>query len=430
MKKLYILGLAVIGMTACKPNLDPDTPEKGNANFERYLAVGNSLTAGYADGSLYRSGQMNSYPAMLAEQFSLVGGGEFKQPLLPGNDGYPGAKRVLAYRRGLCDTAESITPILYPGAVDSAGSSKNIATEGPFNNTGIPGIRCIDYLFPGYGAFNPYSRRFFAAPTTARPIDEVIAIDPTFFTVWVGSNDVLSYAVGGGTESGAQISNEQLFYNAYDTIITKLTRKGAKGVVLNLPDITAIPYFTTVPANGLKLTFRQANDLNEAYNGTGIRFTEGNNYFVIQTPQGIRQVKPNEYVLLSVPQDSIKCAGWGSKKPIPGQFILTQNEIDSVKTALQDFNQAITIIANEHNVPIADMFSYMQTLQSGIMYSGVGYNATFVSGGAFSLDGIHLTPRGYALVANRVIDVINNAYQSTIPHVNINKYPGIRFPNK
>jgi hypothetical protein len=430
MKKLYILGLAVCGLAACKPNLDPDTPEKGNANFERYLAVGNSLTAGYADGSLYRSGQLNSYPAMLAEQFSLVGGGEFKQPLLPGNDGYPGAKRVLAYGRGLCDTFSSIIPILYPGAVDSAGSSKNIANEGPFNNTGIPGIRCIDYLFPGYGAFNPYSKRFFTSPATSRPIDEVVKVNPTFFTAWVGANDVLSYATNGGTESGAQISNDQMFYNAYDTIITKLTRTGAKGVVLNLPDITSIPYFTTVPPNALKLTFRQANDLNTAYNGSGIRFTEGYNYFVIQTPEGMRKIRPNEYVLLSVPQDSIKCAGWGSIKPIPGKYILTQNEIDSVKTAILDFNQSITIVANEHNVPIVDMYSYMQTIQGGIVYDGVNYNASFVTGSAFSLDGVHLTPRGYALVANQIIDIINNAYQSTLPHVNVNKYPGIKFPNK
>ncbi len=430
MKKLYILGLAVCGLAACKPNLDPDAPEKGNADFTRYLAVGNSLTAGYADGSLYRSGQINSYPAMLADQFSLVGGGEFRQPLLPGNDGYPNAKYVLAYRRGMCDTSQSVMPILYPGAVDSAGSGKNISNEGPFNNTGIPGIRCIDYLFPGYGAFNPYSRRFFVSPTTARPIDEVIRVNPTFFTVWVGANDVLNYASNGGTESHAQISDDYKFYSAYDTILTKLTHTGAKGVVLNLPDITSIPYFTTVSPNALRLTFRQANDLNDVYNGSGIRFTEGNNYFVIQTPQGVRQVKPTEYILLSVPQDSIKCAGWGSLKPIPGEYVLTMNEIDSVKTAIQNFNKAITIIANEHDIPIVDMYSYMQTLQGGIMYDGVNYNPTFVTGSAFSLDGVHLTPRGYALVANRIIDVINNKYESTIPHVNINKYPGIKFPNK
>ena len=49
---------------------EPSKADKGKADFTRYVAVGNSLTAGYSDGALYRSGQQNSYPAMLAEQFS------------------------------------------------------------------------------------------------------------------------------------------------------------------------------------------------------------------------------------------------------------------------------------------------------------------------------------------------------------------------
>jgi hypothetical protein len=372
---------------------------------------------------------------MLAEQFSLAGGGQFKQPLLPGDDGYPGPKMVLTYRRGMCDTYKTVMPYLYAGAIDTATSTISIANDGPYNNTGIPGIRCIDYLFPGYGSVNPYAKRFFSQ-LSARPIDEVTRINPTFFTCWVGANDVLGYAANGGTEAPqdqigtTRISNEQMFHAAYDSIVTHLTKKGAKGVVINIPDITSIPYFNTVPPNGLTLTIRQANDLNNAYNSTGIRFAEGSNYFVIQTPQGIRQIKPSEYVLLNVPQDSIKCAGWGSLKPIPGRYILTKEEIDSVQTAVMAFNTIITMVANEHNVPIVDMNQYMKTLQSGIAFNGQHYNATFVSGGAFSLDGIHLTPRGYALVANRILETVNYHYKATIPMVNLNQYPGVKFPDK
>jgi hypothetical protein len=34
----------------------------------------------------------------------------------------------------------------------------------------------------------------------------------------------------------------------------------------------------------------------------------------------------------------------------------------------------------------------MQTVKTGVIYNGVGINASFVSGGAFSLDGVHMTP--------------------------------------
>ena len=50
--------------------------------------------------------------------------------------------------------------------------------------------------------------------------------------------------------------------------------------------------------------------------------------------------------------------------------------------------------------------------QSGIQYNGVKYTATFVTGGAFSLDGVHLTGRGYAVIANEFIKAINKTYKS------------------
>lgn len=46
----------------------------GSANFAKYVSLGNSLTAGYADGALFKQGQTDSYTNILAQQFALVGG--------------------------------------------------------------------------------------------------------------------------------------------------------------------------------------------------------------------------------------------------------------------------------------------------------------------------------------------------------------------
>jgi lysophospholipase L1-like esterase len=70
----------------------------------------------------------------------------------------------------------------------------------------------------------------------------------------------------------------------------------------------------------------------------------------------------------------------------------------------------------------------MGELSSGITFSGIDYTTKFVTGSAFSLDGVHLTPRGYALVANKIIKTINEKYKSTIPAVDVNKYSGVLFP--
>ena len=74
------------------------------------------------------------------------------------------------------------------------------------------------------------------------------------------------------------------------------------------------------------------------------------------------------------------------------------------------------------------MKSYLSTINSGVTYNGVKYTAQFVTGGAFSLDGIHLTQRGYAMVANQIITTINAKYGSTVPQVDANKYHGVNFP--
>ena len=74
------------------------------------------------------------------------------------------------------------------------------------------------------------------------------------------------------------------------------------------------------------------------------------------------------------------------------------------------------------------MNTYLGTIGSGITFNGVTYNAKYVTGGAFSLDGVHLTPRGYALVANQIISAINAKYGSTVHPIDVNQYNGILFP--
>ncbi|HYE80337.1 MAG TPA: G-D-S-L family lipolytic protein, partial [bacterium] len=63
-----------LGMLAsCEPELDGGpVASRGSADFTRYVAVGNSLTAGFGDNGLYREGQLNSYPNILAQQFARV----------------------------------------------------------------------------------------------------------------------------------------------------------------------------------------------------------------------------------------------------------------------------------------------------------------------------------------------------------------------
>ena len=70
----------------------------------------------------------------------------------------------------------------------------------------------------------------------------------------------------------------------------------------------------------------------------------------------------------------------------------------------------------------------MNDINSGIVYNGITMNAKFVTGGTFSLDGKNLNPIGQAMIANAFIEVLNEKFNAVIPHADVTKYYGIKFP--
>jgi hypothetical protein len=270
---------------------------------------------------------------------------------------------------------------------------------------------------------------------TSSMLSDAMLLNPTFFSLFIGNNDVLLYAANGGAPP-ATITSQAAFNTSINTIISTLTSNGAKGVVGNIPDITALPFFTTIPWNALTLSQGLADSLNHIYwaNGTpgGLyNFKAGNNGFLIKDPSaplGQRLMKEGELILLDVPLNSIKCDKLGSLKPIPNQYILTATEISNIQTAVSAFNSIIQSTAQAKSLAFVDVNAFLKQTQTGISYDGISLNAQFVTGGAFSLDGIHLNPIGNALLANQFIQAINNTYNSTIPQVDATKYRGILFP--
>jgi hypothetical protein len=455
MKKVYIVGGLALLFAACKPSVNVTTPAKaGDVVFTNYMAVGCSYSSGYGDKSLTVSGQLNSFPQRLFEQFETINTngakGPFIQPLVTGDNGYPEAKLVLG-KVTYCDGQIAMVPVSTTLPLDSNGSWRYLSpvNNGQINNISVPRIRVADYPVVGYGGLNKYAQRFYYDPSK-RPLDElysrVFNLHPTFFTLWLGVTDVLGYAASGGQGDGtgaavpvtlniynsSDITPTTVFTAYYDSIVTALTSTSASGALLNIPDITALPYFTTVPANGLNITRKGFADTLQAMYSTIMFdkvFQEGANYYIIKDHDGqTRQAVPGELILMTIPRDSLKCAGWGSTTPIPKEYVLTTDELQNIRNTVSKFNYVIQQECQLRKLAYVDMFSFMKTLSSGIAYNGINYSTEFVSGGAFSLDGVHLNARGNALVANYIINTINNYYHSTIPQTDVNKYPGIKFP--
>ena len=269
-----------LGLVACEAEFDKPVSDNqatfsaGDADFSRFVSIGNSLTSGYADKALYTQGQENSFPNILAGQFSKVGGGTFTQPLMNDNLGglLLGGNPILnpfdasenLFENRLVLNTQSL-PIPMTGSPTTEVT--NVLT-GPFNNMGVPGAKSFHLLADTYGnpvnlataTANPYYVRFASSPT-ATIFGDVMAQAPTFYTLWIGNNDILSFATSGGdgvdqnaagninpaTYGGNDISHAGVVDQVISTMTYALETSGAKGVICNIANVTDIPYFTTVP---------------------------------------------------------------------------------------------------------------------------------------------------------------------------------------
>ena len=318
----------------------------------------------------------------------------------------------------------------------------------------------------------------FASSANATIIAEAAAQSPTFFSIWIGNNDILSYATSGGvgvdqkgnldpsTYGANDITDPQVFASVYSQELSALMATATGGVVFNIPDVTSIPYFTTVPYNAIPLDAATAAGVNQAYaqyNGgmalyaaggaitaaerdaRTINFVEGQNAAVIldesltnlPNPAApgtflpkLRQATPDDLFVLTASSilgtlanqnDPNSVIGVGA--PVTDQYVLTPSEQALIFAAQASYNTTIAALAQANGLAFVDAKAILNQLATGgITFDGGSLTSTFATGGAFSLDGVHPTPRGYAYLANQAILAINATYGSTIPTVNVGDY--------
>ncbi len=420
----YIIAvLLVAAFTACEAEIEKYTPDAGDIELTTFVALGGSLTAGFADGELYKDAQITSMANILAGQLMHVGLESFRQPLMKDNLGF-GGRLVL----GVVDGQFMPVPA---GGSPSPDNFVNIYDpDTPFHNLGVPGATTQHLLAPGYGTMNPYFGRFASNPPDASVIGDAMALNPSFFSLWIGNNDILNFALSGGEGTGITPLAE--FETYFNLLLGQLTSQGAKGVIANIPSIVSIPFFNTIAYNAIELEDQNIVDaLNAAYAAAPhVSFDLGPNPLVVEDnmhPAGFRQLLEGELVLLTA-MAGIRGQGWGTQVFLPAQYYLTLDQVDEIRTATQDYNNALTNFANDYGLAIADIYAVLEAAEAGIYFDALEFTTEFITGGAFSLDGIHMNARGNAIVANEFIYAINKRYNSTIPKVQVGQFSGIIFP--
>ena len=444
---LVLPVLAIVAIGCKKSEFDPIDRTFGEADFTNYVSVGNSLTQGYADGGVYEESQTYSYPSLIAQQMRIVSPNmqDFKQPMVTGNgSGYMHLEYI-----------SNEIEIIQPGDAggysadaswDTWGASEQSQT---FNNLGVSGItlmQCVglnedertinNVILGGAEVFgfeipgNPYSRYLdfgenpnilLGGGQDIQYIDHIRRSQATFFTCWLGNNDVLGYATSGGVSNEisvpligsvdlAGLSDPITFRVKYDSIMAAFNSINAKGVCATLPDVTVIPVFNTITVQTLKDEY-------------------GYDFVWIEDSTGTVRTATDADLILLTANDSVQ-AGMGESEThyLTDGYVLDEMEVEQCQYHTLLFNNSIKASAQLAGFPVVDMYSILNDLKPGVVFDGVDISPTYVSGGAFSLDGVHLSPRGYAIVANEFIKVINESYGSNIPELSIGAYRGVVFP--
>jgi len=382
-------ALALLGLASCSSGGSSGSgsaasqAQMANAgNFSTTVFLGDSLTAGYQSGSLLDTAEVHGWAPLVATQAKFG----ITQALIA----YPGAPATLLLEAagpppvigtaagtttGRDNPAMQVTDLAVPGAY-----LNDIANTVPVVSptTGQQQITQLVLGFPGLGLGEDDSQATFA-----------IKANPTTIFLWAGNNDALVADLTGTPASMTSIGD---FTTQYTALITELTAKTTAHLVIgNIPDVTLVPYLT--PA---------ALVLGEYSAATGYPAATLSALFGIAagdyvTPEGLTEIS----AILAGTQ----------KTPLSDAGVLTAAEAATVQANVTAYNKVIAAQAAAAGATLVDINALFTKLAAQGLTIG-GYTGTngFL-GGFFSLDGIHPTNTGYAVIANTFIDTMNTAFQ-------------------
>ena len=455
-KILSVLLVSLFFVISCDDYTEIEAPVKnatsGSANFSRFYSIGNSITAGYQSGTIYQSGQMYSYGNLIAQQV----GTPYEIPYV--SDPGLGGRMEVA----------SVSPAFTLYTNPNKGTLLNSSYPAPYNNLGVPGAllydvlyaknstTCASYVFSNVP--NPYFDVILRGRGTTQ-IEQALSQAPTFLTIWIGNNDVLGYATSGGTSPSAPTDPTTQFGPLFGGIMQGLvqfkTQANANfGVAIgNIPNVSAIPFFTTVgpqmavgvkwytliPAGVQGLVYQSSTtgiglaDSSSLRNGTVLLTLKGSKY-ASATYLGKPGGQFYKDAGISVPSgvDTTKPFGFTPQNPWPNALVLDASEITIANNAIVAFNTIISDIVvalNQQSIPTAlvNINSAFNEFIAGKIVNGINFKTTYVSGGLFSLDGVHPSSQAHGIIANEFIKAINTKFAASIPLVDVSSIPGSLF---
>ncbi len=394
------LGL-LVGATACNDDelFHPANLALADARFERYVAMGNSITAGFQSGGINDSTQLQSYAVLLSRQM----GTPFFEPLMS----RPGCPAPFT---------NVFTGARVPPPVPGGCALRRAQTPPPpyMNNVAVPGAEVMDAVsnLDTASNANALTTFFLGGQTQTEAMQRV---RPTFLTVWMGNNDILGAALF-ATNPGdsTRITPAATFQTRYDQMLDSIEAVNPQGAVLmGVANVTTIPYFSrgttyfAIKAGLVPGASFPANFLVDAS---------------CNPPRGDSVLVPFPYGATLLGQATAN-PGNNYTLTCAGPQVVEPAELGLLVAAALQYNAGISAAATTRGWTYLDP---NPTLDSLVAVGGTVVRAFPLIGAActanpfgtaFSCDAVHPSASTHKLIANKLIEGINAAYGTTMARI-------------
>jgi hypothetical protein len=378
-------------------------PAAAQVDLSKLVWIGDSIGAGFSSGCLTKRVQVDSPSAVIARANGVA---DFQQPII--ND--PG--------QGGCMVLTSLAPSF--GAEPSTGTPANLALPRPYNNLAIPGCNIHDMLYATTGADKGSCSALIdlilrnSTFKIGSEVDQAISLAPTFVILANFGNDYLGAVSSGTAIDGVTVTPLASFTADTNAAVAKLAARQKNGIVTGVVDVTNIPFTTTLPpyvTSGGKLVLVNGAPiplLGPKGCATGVPACAIPSSTIVTLAAG--SYMPFGYgIPCAVAPTLPKC-----NNPLPDSssaagpgVLLYADEVTLLKTRGAEYNAAAKAAAAANGYKYWDPNDLLVRLKAGFDYGGATINAAYLTGGAFSYDAVHLTPIGYALMADDIIKFIN-----------------------
>jgi hypothetical protein len=413
--KHYLVGgaaalLAAAVITACSSSKDVTVEQAVDPMFQSYASLGNSVTAGYQSGGINDSTQRMSYPLI----FATAANTRFAQPSLAMPGCAPPIDNFLTLHR--------VTPIGYP---PSTSTSCYLRTEssvtGAINNVAVPGAASVDPTASVSLNQNALTTFILGGATQ---VQRAAQVNPTFVTMWIGNNDVLSNALSGCLTptpscSATGMTSVPNFITNYKNDVNGLraiaSLKGA--AVFGVLDVTNLPTLFQAQLLHSPGGFSVDSAIFAAASG-GPFVLDASCYNSTPGSAPLINIAMAGAIAAGALPHVVICKKGVLPAPIGDLYVLDSVEVPQVIAQVTAYNTYIHAKADSVGWIYIDPNPALAALRTANLVPAFpALSPTAPFGAYFSLDGIHPSGLTDTLIANILIDSVNVRYGTSVPNV-------------